>query len=98
MNCDNAEELGVSTHEKLDGTNLATAKIKHKDCVKSLESLSSFANVAEEHVYINPSILFIRLAAVTQYEDDIERCFMHETSPYHLSPFKDWSKETSQRW
>ena len=88
VNCDDAEELGASIHKMLDDNSLATAKIKRKSCFKPLKSLSNVVNVAEEPVYINPSVFFTRLTAVAQREDDIERCFKYEMSPY--SPlFKD---------
>ena len=75
--------------KKLDCTNLAAAKVKCKGCFRPLESLSSAVNIENEQVYVNPSILFTRLTAVAQREDDIESYFMYEMSPYPPSLFKD---------
>ena len=46
-------------------------------------------NVDDKQVFLDSSVLFTRLTAIAQREDDVEKYFKFEMSPYLPSLFKD---------
>ena len=88
VNCDNAKQLGTVTHQQLDGTSLANANIKRRGCFHSLASLFSIIKVDDRQVFMDSSVLFTRLTAIAQREDDVKEYFKFEMSPYPQSLFK----------
>ena len=89
VNCDNAEQLGLTIHEKLNGSSLATANIKHQDCFNSLATLCNTVKVDEKQVFVDPIVVFTRLTAIAQREDDVEKYFMYEMSQLSPSMFEE---------
>ena len=89
VNCEESEKLGEEIHKKLDGETMATATIKRKDQFKSLESLINTVKIGDSSEIINPTILFTRLTAMAQREEDVEKYFNYEMSPFPPSLFKD---------
>ena len=89
VNCDNAEQLGATIHQQLDGSSLANANIKRQDCFNSLASLFNIIKVDDKQVFLDPIVLFTRLTAIAQREDDVEKHFQFEMSPYPPCLFKD---------
>ena len=87
VNCENAEELGSAIHLKLDNVVLSKAKISHKDQLRSLNTLQNSARVDGKAESVNPTMLFLRLTAIAQrQEEDIEDYFSHELQQC-LCPF-----------
>ena len=89
VNCDESEKLGTAIHKRLNGNTLATASIKRKDQFRSLESLSNTIKICDSSESINPTVLFTRLTAVAQREEDVGKYFAYEMSPSPPSLFKD---------
>ena len=89
VNCEESEKLGEEIHKKQDGETMATATIKRKDQFKSLESLINTVKIGDSSEIINPTILFTRLTAMAQREEDVEKNFNYEMSPFPPSIFKD---------
>ena len=85
VNCDNAEQLGATIHQQLDGSSLANANIKRRDCFTSLASLFNIVKVDDKQVFLDPIVLFTQLTAIAQREDDVEKYFPFEMSPIHPS-------------
>ena len=88
-NCEESKKLGKEIHNKLDGETMATATIKRKDQFKSLGSLINTVKIGDSSEIINPTILFTRLTAMAQHEEDVEKYFNYEMSPFPPSLFKD---------
>ena len=57
------------------------ASIKRKDHVKTLESRFPGIKIDNNTVHIDPLILFSRLIAVLQREDDVITKFSYELAP-----------------
>ena len=90
VNCENAEIIGRKIHEGLDKVTYPDAKIRKCDQLKSLGSLQNSLKVSDKSsICVNPTILFTRLAAIAQREDEVECCFEFELSTSPLSLFKN---------
>ena len=89
VNCDEAEKVGYAIQSKLDGVCLEEAKIKRKDKVTTLDSLRPGVKIDKTTVHIDPNILFTRLTAIVQSEDDVAAQFFYELTPEPTSLFKD---------
>ena len=85
VNCDMAEEVGLTIHRKLDNVVFTEAKISRADHIKPLAFLFSNVKLGKKVIYIDPLTLFSRLIAMVQREDDIEY-FQYEMSTLPL-PF-----------
>ena len=58
--------------------------------LKSLDSLTKLIHISgQKALHLNPTVLFVRLAAVAQREEDVEDYFDFELTNYPLSLFKD---------
>ena len=71
VNCEDAEAIGKAIHESLDGLPFPAAKIKRRDLIKPLDSLYNTVTADKGkslsiYIYINPAVLFTRLAAIAQ--------------------------------
>ena len=89
VNCDEAEKVGFLIQEKLNGMCIENASIKRKDHVKTLESRFPGIKIDNNSVHIDPLILFSRLTAILQREDDVITKFSYELAPEPPSLFKD---------
>ena len=89
INCDDAENAGFLIQEKLNNVCIEVASIKRKDQVKSLDILRPGIKIDDDTIHIDPQILFTRLAALLQREDDIIEKFAYELTPEPASLFKD---------
>ena len=63
--------------------------IKRSEQVKTLDSLLPGFKVDKEKLVINPTILFTRLIAIVQREDDMRGYFEYEFTTIPTSLFKD---------
>ena len=59
--------------------------------MNSLASLLNIIKVDEKQVFLDPNVLFTRFTAFAQREDDVEKYFKFEMSPYPPFLFKDAS-------
>ena len=90
VNCEDAEAIGARIHKMLDNVNLAEAKIKKKDQLSSLDSLTKMVKVSEKKsVCVNPTVLFTRLAAIAQREENVEQYFAFELTNHPQALFKN---------
>ena len=89
MNCEEVEAIGAQIHKTLDNVNLTDAKIKKKDQLCSLDILTKSVQVSEKsQVYVSPTVLFTRLAAIAQRED-VQQYFAFELTNQPQALFKD---------
>ena len=75
INPDKAEEVGMKIQMQLDGLNAVEASIKRSDHIKSLADLKPGIQVDKLKPTINPTILFYRLIAIVQREEDMSPYF-----------------------
>ena len=66
INCDDAETVGERIQKSLDNLTVEEAKIFKKDQIKTLDTLKKGIVIDSKTVYIDPLILFTRLAAIIQ--------------------------------
>ena len=89
INPDKAEKVGLEIQMQLDGSNVAEASIKRKDHIKCLADLKPGIQVDQQKLNINPMILFSRLIAIAQREEDMSSYFDYELTAFQTSLFKD---------
>ena len=89
VNCDNVEEVGRKIQKKLDNVCMEDATIKRSDQVKTLISLQPGIKMDDKTVHIDPLILFARLTALLQRDDESTDKFRYELTPEPTSLFKD---------
>ena len=90
VNCEDAEAIGALIHGMLDNVNLTKAKIKKKDQLSSLDSLTKMVRVGEQSsVCVNPTVLFTRLTAIAQREENVEQYFAFELTNQPQALFKN---------
>lgn len=63
--------------------------MKRSEQIRSLACLQDAIKVDNEHVHINPLILFGRLTTLAQRQEDIKEQFKYELTPEPASLFKD---------
>ena len=97
ISCDRAEEIGLEIQKTLDEVNVADATIKRKKQVKTLSSLTNNVKIGKTDVEIDPKILFMRLIAMIQREDNISDYFDYELTTTPLSLFKDGMMRKAQK-
>ena len=86
---DQPEEVGRKIQKHLDNISVLEASIKKSEQVKSLNHLYPGIQVDKEKVQINPTLLFSRLIAIVQREEDITPYFDYELTAIPTSLFKD---------
>ena len=89
VNCDKAEKVGQSIQEKFDGICIEDATIKRNDRVITLDSLRPGIKNDMKTVHIDPTILFTRLTAIAQTEEEACQQFYYELTPEPTALFKD---------
>ena len=89
INCDDAEPVGETIQSKRDNMIMEDISIKRKDKVKKFESLLPTTKIGDNNVHINPLILFTRLTALMNSEDNIAVNFRYEHTPEPIALFKD---------
>ena len=85
-----AEIIGSRIQESLDKVNFTDAHIKKKDQFVSLGDLArSVKTDGKNSLSVNPTLLFTRLAATAQQEDDIEQYFTYDLTQQAMALFKN---------
>ena len=75
INCNNAENVGLQMQRKLDGICFEDISVKRNDQIRSLECLQDNVKVDNEKVQTDLLVLFGRLTALAQWQDDIKAQF-----------------------
>ncbi len=89
VNCDKTEQIGAKIHEQLNQINFTEATIKRSHQVQSLDHLLPGIEVDKKKVDINPILLFSRLIAIIQRDEDTASFFKYELTTIATSLFKD---------
>ena len=89
VNCDKTEQVGAQIQKKLDNVSITQATIKRSEQVRSLDHLYPGIKVDKKKVNINPTILFSRLIAIVQREEDMAPYVDYELTTVPTSLFKD---------
>lgn len=97
VNCHNTEQIGANIQKQLDNVSVAEASIKRSEQVRSLDHLYPGIKVDKQKVHINPTLLFSRLIAIAQREEDIDVYFDYELTAFPTSLFKDNAMRTSAK-
>ena len=78
INCDKTEQIGTKIQKQLNNASVADGSIKRSEQVRSLDHLLPGVKVDKKQVNINSTILFSRLIAIMQREDEISSYFEYE--------------------
>ncbi|XP_066911989.1 uncharacterized protein [Clytia hemisphaerica] len=91
VNCDDAESVGAKIQGQLNDVIFTEAKILKKYLIVSLEALTneSLDIGCKDPVIVNPTLLFTRLAAIAEREENVEQYFDYELNHQALSLFKN---------
>ena len=89
IDCDDVENVGLRIQAKLDGVCFEGATIKRTDQVRTLACLQNEIKVNNEPVHIDPLVLFGRLTALAQREDEVMDQFKYELTSEPTALFKD---------
>ena len=88
IDCDEAEKVGENIQKTLDNITIEEAKVSRKSAIKTLDTLQTGISIDEKTVYIDPLILFTRLAAIIQRDGCVIDYFNYELTPEPTSLFK----------
>ena len=91
INCDKTKEVVLKLQKQLDNISVLEASIKRSEQVKSLDHLYPAVQVDKQKVHINPTLLFSRLIAIVQREEDMSPYFDYELTSMPTSIFKDYA-------
>ena len=82
INCDEAESIGRKLQESVDNKTFNDCKIKRVDQIKPIAALYNTVKVGKNaELYLDPTILFKRLIAMVQREEDMAKYFQYELTP-----------------
>ena len=90
VNCDEAEIIGARIQDSLDNLKFSEAKFKRKDQFVSLASFTRSISIGgKNQICVNPTLLFTRLAAIAEREENVEQYFDFELTNQPQSLFKN---------
>ena len=89
INCDRTEVVGAKIQKSLDNMTVLEASIRRSEQVQSLHHLYPAFKVDKKKVHINPTLLFTRVVAIVQREEDMTPYFDYELTTVPTSLFKD---------
>jgi hypothetical protein len=87
LNPDKTEEVVIQL--QLNGKSILEGSIKRSDHIKPLSHLQPAIQVEKQKVHIDPTILFSRLIAIAEREENMKPYFDYELSSFPTSLFKD---------
>ena len=67
VDCDKAESIGQEIQESRDGVDIEQAKVKRKDGITTIDTITNSIVVDQQHITIKPKILFTRLTGILLY-------------------------------
>lgn len=82
---------------KITGLTFDNIKFKRADKVVPLLAMSSTVKVHDKKIPVDPVLLFQRMSIKTTLEDEIEKYFEYELTPYPLSMFDDIMMRKTQK-
>ena len=90
INCDQAEEIGLSIQRSFDNTSFSQCTIRRKDVIKPLASLITSKQCGESSGRCDEQAMFIRLVAIGSRMDQeaMEATFEHELTSEPMALFK----------
>ena len=88
VNCDEAEEFGLSVMAKMDLQCYGTVKLQKRDRAKTLGQIENVA-VSDKKLKVDSNLLFSRMLIIAQRRDDVESMFSHELTAMPANMFKD---------
>ena len=91
INCDDAQTVGEKIQEGLNGVCVQDAKIKRSNQVKTLDDLLPGVKINGKKVNIDPAILFTRLTALAQSDENMQYHFKYELTHEPTALFKEGS-------
>ena len=98
INCDNAESVGLAIQQSLDGVCVEDASIKRTAQLKCLDQLRDPIKINEnEHVHIDPAILFLRLTTMAQRGEEESAAFEYELTHEPTCFFKNGEMRDSKK-
>ena len=89
INRDEAEKIGQAIQDQLDGISITEATIKKKDQIKTLELLKMGVEINKEKIHVDPMLLFSRLLALIEREEEIREYFRFELTAFPISLFQN---------
>ena len=81
--------VGAKIQKSLDNVTILEASLRRDEQVQALDSLYPGFKVDKQRVHINPTLLFSRLIAILQREDNMAPYFDYELTTVPTSLFKD---------
>ena len=88
INCDDMELVGERIEETLNMQTVDAVSIKTTMKVRTKE-LTKAIKIKHQTIYIDPTVLFLRLMLLVERSEDPPSCFNYELTPYPTSLFKD---------
>ncbi len=85
INPDKTEEVGHAIQLQLNGRSILEGSIKRSDHIKPLSNLQPAIQVEKQKIHIDPTILFSRLIAIVEREEDTKLYFDYELSSFPTS-------------
>ncbi|XP_018372446.1 PREDICTED: uncharacterized protein LOC108767205 [Trachymyrmex cornetzi] len=89
INCYNAFDQGIETVKKINGQNFRDLKLKTSQKVVPLLAANSKLKINNEHVPIDPLLLFQRITVLKKSDTDLQNYMKNELAPYLLSLYDD---------
>ena len=88
VSCDKTEEIGHKLQLELNNVSFHAAKLKRNNKIKPLESLHNSVSIGPNKVITKkPTILFTRLRAITQRENDVLPYFEYKMTTVPMALF-----------
>ena len=75
INCDQTEVVGAKIQKRLDNVTILEASLRRGEQVQALDNLYPGFKVDKQRVHINSTLLFSRLIAILQREDNMAPYF-----------------------
>jgi hypothetical protein len=91
INCDQAEEVGMSSMQKVIGKTFSSVTLHRKDSVKTLSHMTKVIKVHENEIAVNPNQLFHRIVCVLRSDEELASFLQYELSPRPPSLFDEVS-------
>lgn len=90
VNCYLARSIGITSFKTcLEKGNFDDLKLKRKDKVVTLASLSCSLKIKDKQITVDPLTLFQRVCIIKQSEADLRNLFKYELAPFPMSLFTE---------
>ena len=89
VNCDDSQAIGLASADSVTNNNFADVKYRLNDRVTTIQTARNKTLIRGKLVDINPTMLFMKVAAVIRSPKELENCMKYEFSQLPPSLFKD---------